>query len=51
MEIRRALPGEAGSLAALWLRSRAASYPSIPRTVHAAEEVHQLFEDVVPADV
>ena len=47
MEIRRALPGEAGSLAALWLRSRAASAPSIPPTVHTAEEVHQWFEEVV----
>jgi GNAT superfamily N-acetyltransferase len=47
MEIRRAVPGEAGSLAALWLRSRAASYPSIPRTVHTGEEVHRWFEDVV----
>jgi GNAT superfamily N-acetyltransferase len=47
MEIRRALPREAGSLAALWLRSRAASIPSIPPTVHTDEEVTRWFEEVV----
>lgn len=47
MEIRRALPAEAGSLAALWLRSRAASVPSIPPAVHTDEEVHRWFEEVV----
>jgi GNAT superfamily N-acetyltransferase len=47
MEIRRALPGEAGPLAQLWLRSRAASGPSIPATIHTDEEVHQWFEEVV----
>ena len=47
MEIRRALPSEAGSLAALWLRSRAASVPSIPPTVHTDVEVHRWFEEVV----
>ncbi|MGO9853880.1 MAG: N-acetyltransferase family protein [Acidimicrobiales bacterium] len=49
MEIRRALPNDAGSLAALWLRSRAASAPSIPPTVHTDEEVHRWFEEVVVA--
>lgn len=47
VEIRRALPSEAGALAALWLRSRAASAPSIPPTVHTDEEVHRWFEEVV----
>jgi GNAT superfamily N-acetyltransferase len=47
MEIRRAVPGEAGLLAALWLRSRTASIPSIPPTVHTDEEVHWWFEEVV----
>jgi GNAT superfamily N-acetyltransferase len=47
MEIRGALPGEAGALAQLWLRSRAAAFPSIPPTVHTDEEVHQWFEEVV----
>jgi GNAT superfamily N-acetyltransferase len=47
MNIRRALPREAPGLAALWLRSRAASAPSIPPTVHTDEEVHQWFEEVV----
>ncbi len=47
METRRALPSEAGSLAALWIRSRAASAPSIPPTVHTDEEVHRWFAEVV----
>jgi GNAT superfamily N-acetyltransferase len=47
MHIRRAIPGEAHGLAALWLRSRTASAPSIPPAVHTDEEVHQWFEEVV----
>src|ERR1700722_10556787 len=47
MRIRRALQGEAHGLAALWLRSRAASVPAIPRAVHTDEEVHEWFEEVV----
>jgi len=47
VDIRRAVPGESGFLAALWLRSRAASAPSIPPTIHTDEEVHQWFEDVL----
>ncbi len=47
VQIRRAVPAEAGSLAALWLRSRSASVPSIPPIVHTDEEVHQWFEEVV----
>ncbi len=47
MGIRRAIPSEAGSLADLWLRSRAACAPSIPPTIHTDEEVHQWFDEVV----
>jgi GNAT superfamily N-acetyltransferase len=47
MEIRKAVPGEAGSLSALWLRSRRASVPSIPPTVHTDAEVHRWFKEVV----
>lgn len=46
MNIRRAFPGEAASLAALWVRSRAASAPSIPPTIHSDQEVHQWFKEV-----
>jgi GNAT superfamily N-acetyltransferase len=47
MDIRRAVPTEADCLAALWLRSRAASVPAIPPPVHTDEEVRQWFEKVV----
>ncbi len=47
MEIRNPVSGEASSLAALWLRSRTASVPSIPPTIHTDEEVHRWFEQVV----
>lgn len=47
MDIRRAVPDEAQSLAALWLRSRGSSSPSIPPTIHTDAEVHQWFEQVV----
>jgi GNAT superfamily N-acetyltransferase len=47
MKIRRALRTEADSLASLWLRSRSASVPSIPPTVHTDEEVRRWFEEVV----
>ena len=47
MEIRRALRAEAGSLADLWLRSRAASVPAIPPPAHTGAEVHQWFDEVV----
>ena len=47
MGIRRALPSEAGQLAALWLRSRAASAPAIPPTIHTDEEIHRWFEESV----
>jgi GNAT superfamily N-acetyltransferase len=47
VEIRRAFPAEADALAALWLRSRAASVPSIPPTVHTDEEVRRWFHEVL----
>ena len=47
MDIRRAQPAKAASLAALWLRSRTDSGPAIPPTVHTDEEVHRWFEEVV----
>jgi GNAT superfamily N-acetyltransferase len=47
MEIRRATPDEAGLLAALWLRSRTASVPSIPPPLHTDEEIHHWFEEIV----
>jgi len=47
MEIRRALPVEAELLAALWLRSRAASVPAIPPVVHTDQEVLRWIEEVV----
>jgi GNAT superfamily N-acetyltransferase len=47
MEVRRALPAEADTLAALWLRSRAAAAPSIPPTVHTEADVHRWFAEVV----
>ena len=47
MEIRKAVPDEAGLLGALWLRSRTASIPSIPPTVHSDGEVLRWFEKVV----
>ena len=47
MDIRRAVAGEGRRLAALWLRSRGASAPSIPPAVHTDAEVRQWFEEVV----
>jgi GNAT superfamily N-acetyltransferase len=47
MEIRKAVSSEADALADLWLRSRVASFPSIPPTVHTDEDVHRWFGEVV----
>lgn len=47
MEIRRAHPTEADSLAALWIRSRAASVPVIPPTIHTDDQVRRWFNEVV----
>ena len=47
MEIRPALPTEAGTVASLWLRSRKASVPSIPPPVHSDGEVHRWFGEIM----
>jgi GNAT superfamily N-acetyltransferase len=47
MEIRKADAGETESLAALWIRSRTGSFPSIPLTVHTDDEVRRWFEEFV----
>lgn len=47
VRIRRARPEEAGEIASVWLRSRAASAPAIPPLVHTEDEVHRWFEDVL----
>lgn len=47
MPVRRARAEEAGEVAGVWLRSRAASVPEIPPPVHAEDEVRGWFRDVV----
>ena len=47
MAIRRAHAAEAAALAALWIKSRNASVPSIPPAVHTEEEVRRWFEETV----
>lgn len=49
MDLRRARADEAGEIAEVWLRSRAASVPAIPPPVHTDDEVRAWFEDVVLA--
>jgi GNAT superfamily N-acetyltransferase len=44
---RRAKQEEAAGVAAVWLRSRKASIPSIPAPVHSDEDVHEFFATVV----
>lgn len=39
--------GEAGAVADLWLRSRYASIPAIPRPVHGDDDVRRWFTSVV----
>lgn len=46
-EIRRAMTHEAGALADVWLRSRAAAVPSIPPPVHTDNEVREWFAAIV----
>lgn len=46
VELRRARAGEGGEIAALWLRSRAAS-PQIPAPAHSDDEVRAWFAQVV----
>jgi GNAT superfamily N-acetyltransferase len=45
--LRQATSGEASAAADLWLRSRYASVPAIPRPVHSDEDVHRWFVSVV----
>jgi GNAT superfamily N-acetyltransferase len=45
--VRPAELHEARDLADLWLRSRRASFPSIPPAVHSDDEVRRWFEEVV----
>ncbi len=45
--VRLAEPGEAGSVADVWLRSRRAAIPSIPPPVHDDDDVRAWFDDVV----
>ena len=47
MSLRRARADEAGAIADVWLRSRAASVPAIPPPVHGDEEVRTWFRNVV----
>lgn len=47
MQVRRARGEEAGDIAGVWLRSRAASAPEIPPPVHTEEEVRAWFQHVV----
>lgn len=47
MRVRRARAEEAGEIAGVWLRSRAASVPGIPPPVHTEDEVRAWFEEVV----
>jgi GNAT superfamily N-acetyltransferase len=47
VQVRRARAEEAGAVAEVWLRARAASVPEIPPPVHSEDEVHAWFADVV----
>ncbi len=47
MNVRRVLPHESDEVAGVWLRSRAASAPTMPRPVHSDAEVRAWFEHVV----
>ncbi len=47
---RRAQPEEARTIEDVWLRSRYASIPAIPASVHTDEEAHDWFASVVVPD-
>jgi hypothetical protein len=47
VEARRPDLEEARAIAEVWLRSRAASVPAIPRPVHTDDEVRSYFDVVV----
>jgi hypothetical protein len=51
VEVRRAPPAEAGAIAELWLRWRAAAVPDVPPPVHTSDEVRVWFKDVVFLDI
>ncbi|HWJ62969.1 MAG TPA: GNAT family N-acetyltransferase [Acidimicrobiales bacterium] len=46
-DVRRARPSDGEAIAAVWLRSRAASVPAIPAPVHPDDEVRDWFHRVV----
>ncbi len=47
VEIARAMPADAASVADIWLRTRKASIPEIPAPVHTDDEVKAFFLGVV----
>lgn len=47
MRVRRARAEEAGAIAGVWIRSRAAAAPAIPPPVHTDDEIRSYFEAVV----
>jgi GNAT superfamily N-acetyltransferase len=47
VETRRPALEEARAIAGVWLRSRAASVPAIPKPVHTDDEVRSYFDVVV----
>jgi GNAT superfamily N-acetyltransferase len=49
VQVRRAAAGDAGPIAEVWLRSRAAT-PTIPPPAHTGDEVRAWFREVVVAE-
>lgn len=47
VQLRRGLASDAGEMADLWLRARAAAVPHIPAPVHSDDEVRSWFSTVV----
>jgi GNAT superfamily N-acetyltransferase len=47
MTIRAATPADAPAIASLYLRSRRASFPAIPASVHPDDDVHDHFATTV----
>lgn len=45
--LRPAAPGDAATLADLFIAAREAAYPSMPRSVHTAEETHEWFRGLL----
>ena len=50
IDVRRAVPADAGAVADVWWRSRIASVPAIPLPVHSQAEVRSWIEGLVGAD-